>query len=60
MESEFIDNVQNNLSRGRFLLLIIGDGIRENMEGLVDYIQCNCGMSFTLSMIEMPIYKNGH
>ncbi len=58
IENDFIDQVQNNLSRGRFLLLIIGDGIRENMEDLVHYIQGNGGLNFTLSMIEMPVYKN--
>ncbi len=58
IESDFIDKVQKNLKRGRFLLLIIGDGIRENMEDLVEYIQGNAGMNFTLSLIETPLYKN--
>jgi hypothetical protein len=58
IESEFIDKVQKNLSNGRFLLLIIGDGIRENMEDLVAYIQANSGLSFCLSLVEIPVYKN--
>lgn len=57
-ERDFIDNVQKNLERGRFLLLIVGDGIRENMEELVNYVQGYGGMSFTLSLIEIPVYKN--
>ena len=58
IEDEFIDRVQRNLERGRFLLLILGDGIRENMEDLVDYIQGNVGLHFTLSLIETPLYQN--
>ena len=57
-EHEFIDSVQNNLNRGRFLLLIIGDGIRENMEDLVDYLQSYNQLNFTFALIEMPVYKN--
>lgn len=57
-ESIFIDNVQKNLSKGRFLLAIIGDGIRENMEELADYIHRNGNLNFTLALIEIPIYKN--
>jgi len=57
-ESTFIDNVQNNLKKGRFLLTIIGDGIRENMEELASYIHRNANLNFTLSLIEIPVYKN--
>lgn len=56
-EAEFIDRVQHNLTLGRFLLLIIGDGIRENMEGLVQYIQGQGALYFSLSLLEIPIYK---
>jgi len=38
IEQELVDRVQANLQRGRFLLLIVGDGIRENMEDLISYI----------------------
>lgn len=57
-EHEFIDRVQENLRRGRFLLLIIGDGIRENMEDLTDYLQKNNRLNFALALIEIPVYKN--
>ncbi len=57
-EAEFIDRVQSNLAKGRFLLTIIGDGIRENMEDLANYIHSNGNMNFTLSLIELPVYKN--
>ena len=57
-EKIFIDNVQKNLSKGRFLLTLIGDGIRENMEELVKYIHRDGNLNFTLALIELPVYKN--
>jgi len=57
-EAEFVDNIQKNLKKGRFLLLIIGDGIRENMEELVKYIHRSGNLHFTLGLIELPVFKN--
>jgi hypothetical protein len=57
-ESMFIDRVQRNLNKGRFLLLIVGDGIRENMEELADYIHRNGNLNFTLGLVELPVFKN--
>lgn len=56
-EAEFVDHVQRNLTLGRFLLLIIGDGIRENMEGLVQYIQGQGALAFSLGLLEIPVFK---
>jgi hypothetical protein len=39
-ESTFLDAVSRNLRRGRFLLVIVGDGVTENLEW----------PSFTISM----------
>lgn len=33
-EPDFVDSVNRNLSKGKFLLLIVGDGIREGASGL--------------------------
>ena len=38
--------------------MVIGDGIRENMEELASYIHRNAHLNFTLGLIELPIYKN--
>lgn len=57
-EISFIDSLQSNLSKGRFLLAIIGDGIRGNMEELANYIHRNGNLNFTLALIELPVYKN--
>jgi hypothetical protein len=37
-EAEFVDRVTRNLREGRFLLLILGDGVRQNMESLANYL----------------------
>ena len=56
-ESEFVDAVARNLRRGRFLLLIVGDGIREGVEAITEYVQEQSGLHFTLGLVEMPVFK---
>ena len=47
----------SNLRRGRFLLLIVGDGIREGVEAIAAYLQEHLGLHFSLGLIEMPIFR---
>lgn len=56
-EAVFIDNVAKNLRFGRFLLLIVGDGIREDMERLTSFLQQRANLQFTLGLLEIGIYK---
>jgi hypothetical protein len=56
-ESFFIDNVSRNLKRGRFLLLIVGDGIRESVEDMVEYLTQTPQLYFTLALVELQVYK---
>ncbi len=56
-ESKLIDNIERNLKRGRFLLLIVGDGIRESVEDMVDYLSNSAQMLFTLGLVELQVYK---
>lgn len=55
-EIGFNDALTLNLRRGRFLLLIVGDGIREGVEAIAEYLQAHAGLHFTLGLVEMPIY----
>lgn len=57
-EQSIIDNVERNLKRGRFLLLIVGDGIRESVEEMVDYLSSSTQLHFTLGLVELQVYKN--
>ena len=55
-EIEFNDALTLNLRRGRFLLLIVGDGIRAGVEAIAEYLQAHAGLHFSLGLVEMPIY----
>jgi hypothetical protein len=54
-EIEFNDALTVNLRRGRFLLLIVGDGIREGVEAIAEYLQVHAGLHFSLGLVELPI-----
>lgn len=56
-EIGFNDALTLNLRRGRFLLLIVGDGIRAGVETIAEYLQGHSGLHFTLGLVEMPIYQ---
>jgi len=55
-EGVFVDNVTRHLRRGEFLLLIIGDGIREGVENIVDFVQQHSGLHFNLALVEATLY----
>lgn len=56
-EEVFVDTVAKNLARGRFLLIIAGDGIREEIERLTAYLQRDASVSFTLALVELAFFK---
>ena len=55
-EQEFNDSLTTNLRRGRFLLLIVGDGIREGVEAIAEYLRTHAGLHFSLGLVELPFY----
>jgi hypothetical protein len=55
-EVQFGDNLTTNLRRGRFLLLLVGDGIRERVEAIADYLREHAGLHFSLGLVELAIY----
>ena len=57
-EAEFVDNVSRHLRRGEFLLLIIGDGIREGVENIVHFVQSHSGLHFNLALVEAALYRD--
>ncbi|MEH2550735.1 hypothetical protein V1283_007380 [Bradyrhizobium sp. AZCC 2262] len=56
-EIQFTDAVTANLRRGRFLLLILGDGVREDVEVIASYLQVHAGLHFTFGLVEFPVYR---
>ena len=59
-EKDFVDSVSRNLKAGRFLLLIVGDGIQENAENLIRFLNEYSRLSFTLSMVEINLYSTSN
>jgi hypothetical protein len=51
-ESEFVDSVSRNLKSGKFLLLIVGDGIREGVENISNFLQKHASLNFTFALVE--------
>jgi hypothetical protein len=56
-EIAFVDRVSRNLRFGRHLLLIVGDGIQENLVSLVEHVQEHMGLQFMLGLIEIGIFR---
>ena len=57
-EAEFTDAVNRCLGNGRFLLLIIGDGIREGVEQMTEFLQRTPLLQYTLGLVEMSCYRH--
>ncbi|MCC6679347.1 MAG: hypothetical protein IT445_00445 [Phycisphaeraceae bacterium] len=56
-ESDFHDLVSRNLRLGRFLLLIVGDGIREDVEHMAEFLQQTPQLGYTLGLIEIGLHR---
>jgi hypothetical protein len=46
-------------SRGRLLLLIIGDGIHEGVEHMAEFLQRAPQLGFTLGLVELALFEAG-
>ncbi len=55
-EAAFIDRVAKQLRNGTFLLLIVGDGIRENTENIADFLNNYAGLSFAFGLVEERLF----
>ena len=56
-EHHFIDSVSRSMREGRFLLLIAGDGIREDVGGIADLINRNATSGFSFGQVEVALYE---
>jgi hypothetical protein len=56
-EQDFIDAVARNLRRGRAVVGVVGDGIREDLLPLADLLQSHAGHRFTFALIELGVYE---
>ncbi len=56
-ETSFLDGLADSLSRGRFLLLVVGDGIRRQVQDLANAVGSNPQLGFHLALIEIGLYR---
>lgn len=56
-EAIFVDRVTKNIENTRFLLMIVGDGIRESVEKMVSFLNNNPTMQYKLALCELDIYE---
>ncbi|NMO15990.1 hypothetical protein HPC49_03950 [Pyxidicoccus fallax] len=56
-EPQFVDAVSRNLKRGRIVILVVGDGIREGTEQLVEVLQSHAGFHFTFALVELSVFS---
>ena len=52
-----MDAVARNLARGRLMLLVAGDGIREGTESIVQYVGRDAGLHLTFGLVEVAGYE---
>ena len=56
-EADFIDIVTKNIVNARFLLMIVGDGIREGVEKMVSFLNNNPTMQYNFALCELAVYE---
>ncbi|MBI4370010.1 MAG: hypothetical protein HY547_07260, partial [Elusimicrobia bacterium] len=59
-EDELADAVDKNLSEGRMILAVLGEGIREGLRGMADMIGKSPDMLFRVALIEVGLYRVGN
>ncbi len=58
-EQQFVDDTTRAMRSGRFLLIIAGDGIREDVSGIAELINRNASSAFSFSLVEVALYGFG-
>lgn len=54
-ETVFVDRVSRNLREGRFLLLIVGDGIREELAALSEYLLYH-SLRYAFGLVQIKLF----
>jgi hypothetical protein len=56
--AQFEDSVQRRPKQGRFMILIIGDGIQEGVEAFAGYLQLHAGLHVGLALVDLSIWRD--
>ncbi|WP_200344585.1 hypothetical protein [Rhodovibrio sodomensis] len=54
-----IGAISRNLRLGRMLLLVVGDGINEQVERLGEMLQAHAGLHYGLGLVEVRLFQDG-
>jgi hypothetical protein len=54
-----VDAVTRGLRGGRFLLIVAGDGVREDIAGLAELVNRNSALGFSFGLVELALYDFG-
>jgi hypothetical protein len=57
-EAAFVDEVSRSLAKGRFLLLVVGDGIREGVGAIAEFLEQSGALEFTFGLVELALYRH--
>jgi len=55
-EQHFVDQTAAALRQGRFLLVIAGDGIRDDVGAMAELITRNAALGFSFGLVEVALY----
>ncbi len=56
-EPEFIEALSRNLARGRAVIAVVGDGIRDDIAPLAELLQSHAGQRFTFALVELGVFE---
>ena len=56
-EAVFIDALQRRLRNGRFVVLVILDGVEEGLVSLTSYLQLHAGLHASIALVELSVWK---
>lgn len=56
-EAEFVEALSRNLSRGRAVIAVVGDGIRDDIAPLAELLQSHAGQRFTFALVELGVFE---
>jgi hypothetical protein len=56
-EPEFVEALSRNLARGRAVIAVVGDGIRDDIAPLAELLQSHAGQRFTFALVELGIFE---
>jgi hypothetical protein len=56
-EQEFVEALSRNLARGRAVIAVVGDGIRDDIAPLAELLQSHAGQRFTFALVELGIFE---